>query len=229
MAPLARAVAGWVSAPRLACPTRGAALTRTLRASSSSSDAEEDRGDVLDVFAREGAGKTVCRHLKRRGMVPGVFFRPGDESGELLSFASSDIERLVGVGSRVLELNFPESGRKEPVVAKQLMLDPSTNLVENVNFMPCAPNTKVKVNVPVRTEGEDASPGVKRGGFPWKVSKHLEVRCLGKDIPPEITIDVSSLDVGDKVFLRDLRLPEMVQVRVKDENIPILKIAGKAR
>jgi large subunit ribosomal protein L25 len=95
--------------------------------------------------------------------------------------------------------------------------------------MPCAPNTKVKVNVPVRTEGEDASPGVKRGGFPWKVSKHLEVRCLGKDIPPEITIDVSSLDVGDKVFLRDLRLPEMVQVRVKDENIPILKIAGKAR
>jgi hypothetical protein len=61
------------------------------------------------------------------------------------------------------------------------------------------------------------------------VSKHLEVRCLGKDIPPEITIDVSSLDVGDKVFLRDLRLPEMVQVRVKDENIPILKIAGKAR
>jgi hypothetical protein len=31
------------------------------------------------------------------------------------------------------------------------------------------------------------------------------------------------------VFLRDLRLPEMVQVRVKDENIPILKIAGKAR
>jgi hypothetical protein len=57
----------------------------------------------------------------------------------------------------------------------------------------------------------------------------LEVRCLGKDIPPEITIDVSSLDVGDKVFLRDLRLPEMVQVRVKDENIPILKIAGKAR
>ena len=161
MAPLARAVGGWASAPRLACPTRGAALTRTLRASSSSSDAEEDRGDVLDVFAREGAGKTVCRHLKRRGMVPGVFFRPGDESGELLSFASRDIERLVrkhghaGVGARVLELNFAESGRTEPVLAKQLMLDPSTNLVENVNFMPCAPNTKVKVNVPVRTEGED--------------------------------------------------------------------------
>ena len=66
MVPLARAVAGWASAPRLACPTR------TLRASSSSSDAEEDRGDVLDVFAREGAGKNVCRHLKRHGMVPGL-------------------------------------------------------------------------------------------------------------------------------------------------------------
>jgi len=232
---LARAVASWANAPQLACPTRGAALTRTLRASSSSSDAEQDKGDVLDVFAREGSGKTVNRHLKRRGMVPGVFFRPGDQAGELISFESKEIERLVrkhgvvGVGSRILELNFAESGRKEPVVAKQVMIDPGTQMVENVNFMPCLPNTKVKVNVPVRAEGEDACPGVKRGGFAWKVSKHLLVRCLGKDIPPEIVIDVSSMDVGDKVFLRDLDLPEAVQVKVKDENIPILKIAGKGR
>ena len=232
MAPMARAIASWASAPRLACPTRGAALTRTLRASSSSSDVEED---VLDVFPRGGSGKTVNRHLKRQGMVPGVFFKPGDEQGELLSFHSKDIERLVrkhgvvGVGARVLELNFPDGARREPVVAKQVMLDPSTQMVENVNFMPCVPNTKVKVNVPVRAEGEDASPGGKRGGFAWKVSKFLEVRCLGKDIPAEIVIDVASLDVGEKVFLRDLVLPEGVSVKVKDENIPILKIAGKAR
>jgi len=237
MAPMARAIASWASAPRLACPTRGAALTRTLRASSSSSETKEDKGDVLDVFPRVGSGKTVNRHLKRQGMVPGVFFKPGDETGELLSFASKDIERLVrkhgqvGVGARVLQLNFAEDGggRREPVVAIQVMMDPSTQMVENVNFMPCGPNTKVKINVPVRAEGEDASPGVKKGGFAWKVSKFLEVRCLGKDIPPEIVINVASLDVGEKVFLRDLDLPETVSVKVKDENIPILKMAGKGK
>ena len=167
-------------------------------------------------------------------MVPGVFFRPGDESGELLSFASRDIERLVrkhghaGVGARVLELNFAESGRTEPVLAKQLMFDPSTNLVENVNFMPCAPNTKVKVNAGAHG-GRGCEPRRETRRIPVEGVETSGGRCLGKDIPPEITIDVSSLDVGDKVFLRDLHLPEMVQVRVKDENIPILKIAGKAR
>ncbi len=138
---------------------------------------------------------------------------------------------MLCVGARVLQLNFAEDGggRREPVVAKQVMMDPSTQMVENVNFMPCGPNTKVKINVPVRAEGEDASPGVKKGGFAWKVSKFLEVRCLGKDIPPEIVINVASLDVGEKVFLRDLDLPETVSVKVKDENIPILKMAGKGK
>ena len=52
---------------------------------------------------------------------------------------------------------------------------------------------------------------------------------MGKDIPPEIVINVASLDVGEKVFLRDLDLPETVSVKVKDENIPILKMAGKGK
>ena len=57
---------------------------------------------------REGSGKIASKHLRRRGMVPGILFGPGDHAGELLSFASADIERLVrkhghaGVGSRVL-------------------------------------------------------------------------------------------------------------------------------
>ena len=70
---------------------------------------------------------------------------------------------------------------------------------------------------------------MKRGGFAWKLAKTLEVRCVGKDIPPEIVVDVSKLDIGGKVFLPDIELPEGVQVRLKDERIPIVKIAGKGR
>jgi len=195
----------------------------------------DDKGDVIDVFPREGSGKIASKHLRRRGMVPGILFGPGDHAGELLSFASADIERLVrkhghaGVGSRVLELHFEGGDRREAVIAKQLTLDAMTRDVENATFMPCGPDTKVRVRVPIRTEGEDASPGVKRGGFAWKLAKTLEVRCVGKDIPPEIVVDVSKLDIGGKVFLPDIELPEGVQVRLKDERIPIVKIAGKGR
>ena len=92
-------------------------------------------------------------------MVPGILFGPGDHAGELLSFASADIERLVrkhghaGVGSRVLELHFEGGDRREAVIAKQLTLDAMTRDVENATFMPCGPDTKVRVRVPIRTEG----------------------------------------------------------------------------
>ena len=199
------------------------------------SNAAEDEGDAIDVFPREGSGKIAVRHLRRGGMVPGIFFTSGATSGELISFASTDIERLVrryghaGVGSRVLELRFGGGARVEPVVAKQLMLSAETRAVENATFMPCGPDTDVRVRVPVRLEGEDSCPGIKRGGFAWKVAKTLEVRCKGRDIPPEIVVDVSKLELEDKVFLRDIALPGGVHVQMKDERIPIVKMAGKGR
>ena len=198
-------------------------------------DTSNDKGDAIDVRAREGTGKTKVKHLRAEGRVPGILFRSGDTQGELLSMPSTDIERLVrrhghtGVGSRILTLNFEGGDRKQSVVAKQIMQDAVTRAVENVTFMPCEPDTVVKVNVPVRTEGEDSCPGVKRGGFAWKLQKRLTVVCMAKDIPPDFTIDVSKMEIGDRFFLQDLDVPQGVEVKTKDDRLPIIKIAGKGR
>ena len=102
---------------------------------------------------REGGGKIFARHLKKEGRIPAILFRPGDTQGELLSLPLTDIERLIrryghtGVGSRMLTLNFEEGNRKETVVAKQIMQDAVTRDVENMTFMPCKPDTEVKVKV----------------------------------------------------------------------------------
>jgi len=184
---------------------------------------------------RTGTGKTVTKRLRRDGLVPGVLFGPGDPTGELLQMPKQDVERLVriyglsGIGARILTLNFPDGVRKQDVLAKQVIYDATNINVENVNFMPCGPETEVKVKVPVRVEGEDACPGIKKGGFAWKLHKTLTVTCKGKDIPSEIVSNISAMDVGDKVFLRDLDIPEGVRVHMTDDKVPIIKIAGKAR
>ena len=184
---------------------------------------------------RTGTGKTVTKRLRRDGLVPGVLFGPGDPTGELLQMPKQDVERLVriyglsGIGARILTLNFPDGVRKQDVLAKQVIYDAININLENANFMPCGPETEVKVKVPVRVEGEDACPGIKKGGFAWKLHKTLTVTCKGKDIPSEIVSNISAMDVGDKVFLRDLDIPEGVKVHMTDDKVPIIKIAGKAR
>lgn len=118
-------------------------------------DATEDKGDSIDVRHRDGKKKIFVRHLRKEGRIPAILFRPGDEQGELLSLPSTDIERLVrryghtGVGARMLTLNFEDGNRKESVIAKQLMQDAVTRAVENVTFMPCGPDTDVRVTVRV--------------------------------------------------------------------------------
>ena len=184
---------------------------------------------------RTGTGKTVTKRLRAEGLVPGILFGPGDDHGELLQMPKGDVERLVriyglsGIGARVITLNYPDGVRKEDVVAKQVIYDAINVNVENVNFMPCKPETEIKVKIPVRVEGEDACPGIKRGGFAWKLHRTLTVTCKGGEIPTEIVSNIAGMDVGDKVFLRDLNIPEGVTVHMTDDNVPIIKIAGKAR
>jgi hypothetical protein len=63
------------------------------------------------------------------------------------AFASNLYRYDAGVGARMLTLNFEEGNRKETVIAKQVMQDAVTRAVENVTFMPCGPETEVKVVV----------------------------------------------------------------------------------
>ena len=76
---------------------------------------------------RTGTGKTVTKRLRRDGLVPGVLFGPGDQTGELLQMPKQDVERLVriyglsGIGARILTLNFPDGVRKQDVLAKQVI------------------------------------------------------------------------------------------------------------
>ena len=63
-------------------------------------------------------------------------------------------------------------------------------------FLEVEPETQVRVHVPVRTQGEDVSPGVKRGGFVQILRNTVPVRCRSDSIPKNFMMDVSALDVG---------------------------------
>ena len=95
--------------------------------------------------------------------------------------------------------------------------------VLHVDFHEVAENERIAVNVPLETVGEAA--GVKNsGGVLEHVLFKLKVRCLPKDLPEQIVVDVSHLELGKAIHIGEIKAPEGVEI-IGDKNIPVIAVA----
>ena len=73
----------------------------------------------------------------------------------------------------------------------------------------------VHVSVPIRLHGN--APGLKEGGVMMQTETDLDIRCTPDNIPEFIEVDVSGLQIGDSIHLRDIKLPEGVEAEIDAE------------
>lgn len=127
--------------------------------------------------------------------------------------------------SHILTLDI--AGKKEKVVLKDLHRHPSRPKILHADFQRVSPNTKISMHVPLHFTGENVAPGVKdQGGI---ISHHLsevEIRCLPKDLPEFISVDVSTLSMGEIIQLSELKLPKGIEVHalLQGEDHPVVSI-----
>ncbi|KAL7135547.1 hypothetical protein ABFS83_11G104900 [Erythranthe nasuta] len=84
--------------------------------------------------------------------------------------------------------------------------------------------TQIKVDVPIVYKGEDVCPGLKKGGTLSKIRASLKYLCPAEHIPPKIEVDVSNLDIGDKVSMDDVAVHPSLKLLSKNETMPVCKI-----
>jgi large subunit ribosomal protein L25 len=111
----------------------------------------------------------------------------------------------------VLELNV-EGGESFPVLLTEFQYHPVTRQLLHADFLRIALDTPVEVDVPFVTTGKCI--GVTNGGTLHVVYRKLPVRCLPKDIPVKISVDITTLDVDGHIAVKDLPLGEGVSVRL---------------
>jgi large subunit ribosomal protein L25 len=108
-------------------------------------------------------------------------------------------------------------------LVQEIQHHPLDGKVLHVDFHEVAENEKVIVNVPVETVGEAA--GVKNsGGVLEHILFKLKVRCLPKDLPEQITVDVTSLELGKAVHLGEIKAPAGVEI-IGDKSMPVVTVA----
>jgi large subunit ribosomal protein L25 len=163
------------------------------------------------VTRRAEHGKGEASRLRRDGKIPAVAYWKGESALTMALAPKQLVDVLTTERGRntVLELNV-EGGESFPVLLTDFQYHPVTRKLLHADFLRIALDTPVEVDVPFVTTGKCI--GVVNGGTLHVVYRKLPVRCLPKDIPVKIQLDISALDVDAHVAVKDLPLPEGVSV-----------------
>ena len=179
----------------------------------------------LEVERRTGKGKGAARRLRRNGQVPAVVY--GIREPASLAVSPKELERVLATraGANVIvQLNVAGDAKGErPILIKDLQRDPMKGRILHADFLEIRMDRKIGVSVPIILRGE--APGIKQGGVLSQLLRELEVECLPIAIPEEIAVDVSGVNLNGVVHVRDLTLPESVEL-VTDPEEPILTVAA---
>lgn len=156
---------------------------------------------TLQVKER-AAGK--ARELRRTGFVPGVVYGPSIESTPI-SIGRKDLKVLFSKITRSSLISLAIEGKESrefDVFLKVVDYDPITDEPRHVDFYHPDIESPLKLLVPVKTTGE--CEGIKSGGILNVQFNAIPVHGLARNVPALITIDVTELDMGDSVHVRDI-------------------------
>lgn len=167
----------------------------------------------LKVQIRKTVGNGPARLLRREGKIPAVLYGPQIES-VLLSIDIKDFEIVLkeaSVGSVLLNLQI-QNGQTltRSAMIKELQTNPVTGVFLHIDFYEIDMQSKITVSVPVVTRGK--SEGIEEGGLLQIVRREIELFCLPTAIPESIEVDISDLTIGDSIHMREIALPDDVEL-----------------
>lgn len=167
----------------------------------------------LSVTLRERTGKGVARKLRSEGLIPGVFYGHKTEP-VALSLDPVELKKILSSASgrnTFITLKFEGKKEKDRVaMLKDLQVTPLKREYLHADLYEILMDEKITSRVPVHFVGK--AVGVKEGGIEQHSRRELDIRCLPANIPNFIEVDVTNLAIGDSLHIKDLKLPEGVEI-----------------
>ncbi len=170
----------------------------------------------IEVELRTETGKGVAREIRRNGKIPGVVYGRGNEP-KSIKLDPLDIEKLL-YSNAIIDLSFAGGdGEESTVIIKDFQRDVIKKDLLHVDFQFISMDEKITVSVPLSLEGTAA--GVHEGGVLQQLLRNIEIDALPAEIPSEITLDISELEVGSSLSVADLELPEGIDLVTDSDEV----------
>jgi large subunit ribosomal protein L25 len=164
----------------------------------------------LMVRRRTDTGKQGTKRTRARGDVPAVLY--GEQQDNVpISIEVNDLRALLSTPSGrnvIIHLGLDDEETSARAVIRDMVRDPVTREILHIDLQRISENKPVVMNVPVALVGE--SLAVKEGrGILDHTMRQLEVRCLPRDIPEHIDVDISELEVKHAIHVSDISVDKV--------------------
>jgi len=181
----------------------------------------------LKAFPRSLVQRGAVKKLRASGRVPATIYgrQAKPQNLEVVYDDISDLLHHSVSENLLVDLTVDSDARaKRLALLQEVQHHPLSGKVLHVDFHEVAENEKVTISVPVETVGE--AVGVKTGGGSLThVLLKLRVRSLPKDLPEQITIDVTALEIGKSVHIGDIAAPAGVEI-LGDKHLTVVAVAA---
>jgi large subunit ribosomal protein L25 len=177
---------------------------------------------TLEAFPRTAKKRNAVKKLRSAGRIPGVLYGRGqDASG--VEIDAKAFEVLVNQAtSGALLVDLACDGKNGLALIEEVQHHPLTGAFLHIDFHSVKENEAVTVSVPIESTGEAVGVAV-GGGHLEHVLFRVRVRGLPKDIPDELVVDVGNLDIGHTLHVKDIEVPEGIEILANDDN-PIYSV-----
>jgi large subunit ribosomal protein L25 len=170
----------------------------------------------LTAERRTATGRSAVRKLKAAGSVPAIIYG-AKHKAEPLQVSRRDISAMLShaAGENIL-VELEIDGKNRLALVQEVQHAPLGGAVLHIDFHAVSMDEVIEADVPLEPTG--TPNGVKNmGGLLEQSLRSLAIECLPRDLPDVITVDVSALDIGDGIHVREIQLPPGVTTRVQPD------------
>ncbi|MBK8954702.1 MAG: 50S ribosomal protein L25 [Saprospiraceae bacterium] len=173
---------------------------------------------VINASPRTENGKEASKRYRREGVVPCVLY--SKEGNLQFNAQPAELKSLLYTPKfKVAEINL--NGQTHRCILKEIQTHPLTDQVTHLDFLKLIKGTPVKVEVPVTLQG--TAVGVKSGGKLVQRIRTVHIKAASENIVPEVYLDVTKLDLGQTMRVKDIQSVEGVEI-VNPASTPVVGV-----
>ncbi|HEX6781596.1 MAG TPA: 50S ribosomal protein L25 [Solirubrobacterales bacterium] len=179
---------------------------------------------TLKAAPRADFGSRASRRMRRDGVVPGVVYSGGSEA-KPFQVVERDVRIVLSEGAALFDLEI-EGSKAVPVVIKEEQHHPVRGSIQHLDLMQVKLDEAIQAEVVIELEGVDSAPGVKGGGVLEHVTREITIEALPTEIPDNIVVDVSAMEINDTLQLSTVTPPDGVKFVADDpEEITLVTLS----
>tara|TARA_B100000965_G_C19458768_1_gene698718 strand:- start:259 stop:978 length:720 start_codon:yes stop_codon:yes gene_type:complete len=181
---------------------------------------------LIQATIRNTETKGQVNALRKNGEVPGIIYG-GENANEKISLSKKEVKNLLNKEnflSNVISIDL--EGKEQKVLPRAITFDAISDEPTHIDFLRIVKGSKIILEIPVKFINHELSPGLKRGGVLNIVRRKVELRCPTENIPNELIVDLSGLDIGSSIKISFIKLPENVSPTIQGRDFVIATVAA---